>query len=106
MKAVSSRAKLESAVLAHDARLFNLKPTFNKLGPPKKLTLLKKRNFPHRKLPHRITEQTKLNLPKQINGSLPSVASAIRCYTSFCELISVRPFPTDRGNGRPAERRL
>ena len=91
--AASARAQLGSAVLAHAARPFNLKRTFNKLGPPSKLTLLKKRNFPHRKLSQLITERAQLTLPKKINGSLPSAASSIRCYNSFCELISVRPFP-------------
>ena len=46
VKAASKKAKLDSVALTHDACPFNLEPTFNKLGPPAKLTLLKKRNPP------------------------------------------------------------
>ena len=96
VKAAAKRAKVASTSLAHDDRPLNLNPTFGKLGPSPKLTLLKKRTPPRRALSHLITARAQLNLIKQIKGSLPSVASAIRCYTSFFELISARPFPQPR----------
>ena len=91
--AASKRAKTDNLALAHDIDPFDLKPTFNKMGPVAKITSLRKRNFPSRKLSHLITEWTQPNLLKQIKGSFPSIASAIRCYTSFCELVSAHPFP-------------
>ena len=61
------------------------------MGPADKLDFLRKRNFPHRKLSRLITERSQINLLKQIEGSLPSIESAIRRYITFCELISARP---------------
>ena len=93
VKEASKRAKTDTPALCHEVKSFGLKPSFNKLGPAAKIAQLRRRNLPQQKLTRFITERSQLNLLKQIKGSLPSIASAIRCYTSFCELINVRPFP-------------
>ena len=78
VKEASKRTKTDNPALCHETKSFCPKPSFNKLGPAAKLALLRKRNLPQQKLTRFITERSQLNLLKQIKGSLPSIASAIR----------------------------
>ena len=66
---------------------------FDKMGPARKIRYLKSSAVHPLQVNRFIKDQTQANLLKQVKGSLPGMASAFRCYTSFCELKGVRPFP-------------
>ena len=67
--------------------------SFSKLGPAHKIRLLKSAGMLPSAVDKFINDNTKANLLKQVKVSLPGMASAFRCYTAFCELRKVPPFP-------------
>ena len=70
-----------------------LSERFPQLGPFEKIKQLQASSIPAVKLDRFIMDNTQLNLLKQVKGSLPPMASAVRCFSAFCELRRARTFP-------------
>ena len=67
--------------------------SFLSLGPLEKIKHLQASSIPAVKLDRFIMDSTQLNMLKQIKGSLPPMASAVRCFSAFCELRGAPTFP-------------
>ena len=77
---------------------FNLKrlkqpEEFTKLGPSAKIRALRSSNISRTKMNRFFETGASVNLLKSPRHTIGGVASAVRCYVSFCEFKGIRPFP-------------
>ena len=75
------------------ARKLHMPRTFGKLGPDQRIKMLRAAALTPSVLGRFVFDATSANIPKQVKGPLPSMASAFRCYASFCELRKVPCLP-------------
>ena len=66
---------------------------FAKMGPAQRIRSLNSSAIVPLVLHRHIKDSIHDNSTKQAWGSLPGMASGFRCYTAFCELRNVTPFP-------------
>ena len=78
----------------------------SRLGKARKLRLLKSAGVLPCAVDRYIKDGTHANILKQVNGSLPGMASAFRCYTAFCELRRVPLLPSICRNHSSSEQPL
>ena len=76
----------------HEKKL-NQGKTFQALGPAAKIRALKESNISKHRLSNFLEAGATLSLLKASRKAFKGLASAIRCYFSFCELKGIKPFP-------------
>ena len=93
VKAHTSKLQRTGKLVMRTTRKLHLPKDFGKLGPAQRIKTLKAAALNPRVLDRFVFDATSANLLKQVKGSLPGMASAYRCYISFCELRNFTPFP-------------
>ena len=71
----------------------HLPRAFGRLGPAQQIKVLQASTMAPRILDRCVADAAKANLPEQVRGPLPGMASAFRRYTAFCQLRRIPPFP-------------
>ena len=70
-----------------------LPDSFLKLGPKARILALQNTTPDSQQLLRFLSIGAQANILEQVRLSLPSVASGVSCYLSFCTLLNIAPFP-------------
>ena len=90
-------ASLPDSVFAEELKEskedIGLPNSFEKLGPAAKINALKQATPDSQQLLRFLSAGAQSNILEQVRATLPSVASGVSCYLSFCALLGIAPFP-------------
>ena len=93
LKAHASQVGRSGKLVLRTTRKLHLPRTFGQLGPAQRIKMLRAAALTPSVMDRFVFDATSDNLIKQAKGSLPSMASAFRCYTDFCELRKIPALP-------------
>ena len=79
--------------LANHKEALGLPENYENLGPAARITALQNATPDSQRLLRFLSAGAQSNILQQVRSTLPSVASGVRCYLSFCTLLGVAPFP-------------
>ena len=74
-------------------KMLGLSAEFEKLGPAAKIRKLAESPHPMAVVSNFLRSGAQLNMLRQVQDSLSSVAAGIQCYGAFCDLLEVQYFP-------------
>ena len=93
LKAHAPQVDRSGKLVLRTARKLHLPRKFGPMGPAQRIKILRAAALAPRAMGRFVFDAASDNLLKQVKGSLPSMASAFRCYTAFCELRMAPSLP-------------
>ena len=74
-------------------RQLDLPDNFRRLGPKARIIALQNITFDSQQLLRFLSAGVQVGILEQVRLPLPSAASGVGCYLSFCSLLAIAPFP-------------
>ena len=85
------------ADLTDSKEALGLPDNYDRLGPAARIVDLRNKTPDSQQLLRFLSAVAQNNILEQVNLTLPSVASGVKCYLSFCSLLGIDPFPPTNG---------
>ena len=93
LKSGSSSDSTFATEISESKADLGLPSAFEKLGPAAKINALQQATPDSQHLLRFLSAGAQANILERVRSTLPSVASGVKCYLSFCSLLGIAPFP-------------